>query len=98
MLFRSPNTHIITATSSKDAFQILEQQSCDVMVTDVRMPGDMSGLELASQVREKYPDLKVFVMTNTPEEKERVIQVEADWIDKATPNLIHYIARKVGRG
>jgi len=93
-----PNTHIITASSSKDAFQILEQQPCDVMITDVRMPGDLNGLELASQVREKYPDLKVFVMTNTPEEKERVIQVEADWIDKATPNLIHYIAKKIGKG
>ena len=91
-----PNTHIITATSSKDAFQILEQQSCDVMITDVRMPGDISGLELASQVRDKYPDLKVFVMTNTPDEKERVIHTEADWIDKATPNLIHYIAKKLG--
>ncbi len=93
-----PNTHIITATSSKDAFQILEQQSCDVMITDVRMPGDLDGLELALQVRDKYPDLKVFVMTNTPDEKERVIQVEADWIDKATPNLIHYIAKKIGKG
>jgi len=92
-----PNTRIITATSSKDAFGILEQQQCDVMIADVRMPGDISGIELASQVREKYPDLKVFVMTNTPDEKERVIQMEADWIDKATPNLIHYIAKKIGR-
>ena len=90
-----PNTHIITANSSGGAFQILEQQSCDVVITDVRLPGDISGLELASQVREKYPGLKVFVMTNTPDEKERVIQTEADWIDKASPNLIHYIAKKI---
>ena len=34
-------------------------------------------------------------MTNTPDEKERVIQTEADWIDKAVPNLIHYIAKKI---
>ena len=92
-----PNTHIITATNSEDAFQVLAQQQCDVMITDVRMPGDLNGLELASQVKEKYPELKVFVMTNTPEEKERVIQMEANWIDKATPNLIHYIAKKIGR-
>jgi CheY-like chemotaxis protein len=91
------NTRIITATSSKAAFQILEQQQCDVMIADVRMPGDMNGLDLAAQVREKYPNLKVFVMTNTPEEKERVIRTEANWIDKATPNLIHYIAKKIGR-
>ncbi len=90
-----PNTHIITANSSEGAFQILEQQSCDVVITDVRLPGDISGLELASQVREKYPDLKVFVMTNTPDEKKRVIQTEANWIDKAAPNLIHYIAKKL---
>ncbi len=90
-----PNTRIITSTNSKDAFRILEQQPCDVVITDVRLPGDLSGFELASRVREKYPDLKVFVMTNTPDEKERVIQTEADWIDKAVPNLIHYIAKKI---
>jgi len=93
-----PNTHIITTTNSKSAFQILEKQQCDVMIADVRMPGDISGLELAAQVREKYPGLKVFVMTNTPEEKERVIRTEADWIDKAIPDLIHYIAKKIERG
>jgi hypothetical protein len=36
-------------------------------------------------------------MTNTPEEKERVIQLRSDWIDKAMPNLIHYISKKFGR-
>jgi len=92
-----PNTQIITATSSKDAFRILERQPCNVMITDVRMPGDINGVELASQVKEKYPDLKVFVMTNTPEEKERVVRMHANWIDKATPNLINYIAKKIGR-
>ena len=92
-----PNTRIITASSSQDALKILETQPCDVMITDVRMPGDISGIELATQVKEKYPELKVFVMTNTPEEKERVIQLQSDWIDKAMPNLIHYIAKKIGR-
>ena len=92
-----PNTRIITAGNSQDALKILQQQPCDVMITDVRMPGDISGIELATQVRAKYPELKVFVMTNTPEEKERVIQLQSDWIDKAMPNLIHYIAKKIGK-
>jgi len=92
-----PNTQIITAANSRDAFQILEQQLCNVMITDVRMPGDLNGLGLASQAKEKHPDLKVFVMTNTPEEKERVIRMQANWIDKATPDLIHYIAKKISR-
>jgi len=92
-----PNTRIITAGNSPDAFAILETQPCDVLITDVRMPGDISGIELAGQVKEKYPDLKVFVMTNTPEEKARVVQLHSDWIDKAMPNLIHYIAKKIGR-
>ncbi|MBI1928477.1 response regulator [Candidatus Poribacteria bacterium] len=92
-----PNTRIITAGNSQDALTILSTQPCDVMITDVRMPGDISGLELARQVREKYPALKIFVMTNTPEEKARVVQLHSDWIDKAMPNLIHYIAKKIGR-
>jgi len=91
-----PNTRIITSSNSKDALKILETQPCDVMITDVHMPGDISGIEFAEKVKEKYPELKVFVMTNTPEEKERVIKLRSDWIDKATPNLIHYIAKRIG--
>jgi signal transduction histidine kinase/ligand-binding sensor domain-containing protein/CheY-like chemotaxis protein len=91
-----PNTRIITASNSQDALKILETQPCDVMITDVHMPGDISGIEFAEKVKEKYPELKVFVMTNTPEEKERVIKLRSDWIDKATPNLIHYIAKRIG--
>jgi len=92
-----PNTRIFTASNSQDTLRILETQPCDVVITDVRIYGDISGIELAEQVKEKYPDLKVFVMTNTPEEKGRVIQLHSDWIDKAMPNLIHYIAKKIGR-
>jgi len=39
-----------------------EDEEPEVLMTDIRMPG-MSGLELAKQLRDKYPDTPVIVMT-----------------------------------
>ena len=45
-----------------DLWQALQAERPDVLVTDIRMP-DISGLELLRQVKQKYPDLNVIVMT-----------------------------------
>jgi len=39
-----------------------EDEEPEVLMTDIRMPG-MSGLELAKQLRDKYTDTPVIVMT-----------------------------------
>ncbi|WP_457674096.1 HDOD domain-containing protein [Thiolapillus sp.] len=41
--------------SGEEALQFLDQTACDVIVSDMRMPG-MSGLELLDRVREKHPE------------------------------------------
>ena len=35
----------------------------DLLITDYRMPGGMSGLDLAKQVKERTTETKVFLMT-----------------------------------
>lgn len=53
---------VLTATSGEEALKILENQDVDVVVSDERMPG-ISGIELLSIVKEKYPDKIRIVLT-----------------------------------
>jgi serine/threonine-protein kinase len=53
MIFRS-NYEVYTATSGRQALEILSTQAIDVVVSDQRMP-EMTGIELLSQVRKQSP-------------------------------------------
>ena len=50
--------NIHCAANAKQALQILERESIDLMVSDVIMP-DMDGYQLVARVREKYPAVKI---------------------------------------
>ncbi len=55
------NSHgfkVICAESAKEALNILEHESIDILVSDVIMP-EMDGYQLAAIVKEKYPAIKI---------------------------------------
>jgi two-component system chemotaxis response regulator CheB len=58
----------ITATSAREAFQIISESDISLVVSDINMPG-VSGLDLLAKVRSHYPEIKVFLITGygTPE-------------------------------
>lgn len=58
-----------TAESGEQALAMIGSEAFDAVVTDVRMPGGMSGTELLLRVREKDPDLPVVLVTGAPEEE-----------------------------
>jgi YesN/AraC family two-component response regulator len=56
---------IIEAQNGVEAFKVaLELKGAlDVIVTDIQMPGDMDGLDLALTVRETFPAISVILIS-----------------------------------
>src|SRR5262245_49262911 len=53
---------VSTASDGAEALRLVAQESPDVLLTDLRMPG-MDGHELLSRVRQAYPGVAVVIMT-----------------------------------
>jgi two-component system, NtrC family, nitrogen regulation response regulator GlnG len=51
-----------TFSSTADALDAMEKELPQVIVSDIRMPGG-SGLDFLTEVKEKYPDIPVIIMT-----------------------------------
>lgn len=52
----------VTAADADEALQILTQRhDIRAVFTDVTMPGSMDGIELAKQVRRRWPDIALVV-------------------------------------
>ncbi len=53
---------IICTNSGSSALEMLSKYKVDLLVTDIRMPG-ISGLQLLNEVKVRYPQTPVIVMT-----------------------------------
>ncbi len=50
------------AQSAREALSFLEDHTVDLMITDISMPGG-DGIELTREVKRKYPQVKILVLT-----------------------------------
>ncbi len=53
---------VYTAEDAGKAFDVLNEKSIDLVISDINMPG-MKGFELIKQVREKYPGTRTALIT-----------------------------------
>jgi CheY-like chemotaxis protein len=60
-----PGVHVITAESAAEAMQRLQEQPCDVVLSDVSMPGE-DGFFVLKQVKQQWPGLPVVLMSGSP--------------------------------
>ena len=54
---------ILQANNAATAREILTSNSVDILFTDIVMPGDMNGHELADWAKKKHPQLKILLTT-----------------------------------
>lgn len=62
ILLEKEGHKVATADSGASALNHLAQQSIDVIVSDIRMPG-MTGIELLETVKEQSPELPIILIT-----------------------------------
>jgi putative nucleotidyltransferase with HDIG domain len=65
-LLRSEDMNVVTASRGQEALEILDRTPVQVVVTDQRMP-EMSGVDLLSSIRERYPDIVRMMLTGFTE-------------------------------
>jgi CheY-like chemotaxis protein len=82
---------IIEAENGQEALDALSQgQAVDLLLTDMVMPGGMTGTELVAEVRQKYPDVRV-ILTSGYAEGRQLKTDGAPWLRK--PYKIDELAR-----
>lgn len=75
-----------TATSGREALDLLGRISPTLLIVDVSMP-EMNGLELTQQVKKQWPNLPIIVLTllDTPLHRQAALQAGADaFVTKAS--------------
>lgn len=68
------------AENGKEALEVIEATSPDVIITDIEMPF-MDGLELSKITREKYPTVKIVILTGFDEFKYAQSAIELEVVE-----------------
>ncbi len=64
--FLSKENHTVSlADSASHAFDIIDSNDIDLIITDIVM-SEISGIEILDMVNEKHPDLPVILMSGEP--------------------------------
>ena len=66
------------AANGREALRIVEQGQPDVVLMDVRMP-IMSGLEATRQIKKRWPQVKVIVLSMYRSYEAQAMAAGADW-------------------
>lgn len=62
---------VLEASSSAEALQVLRQHGeIAVLMTDVRLPGEMDGLDLVACVRRRHPTIRALVVSGNTSSRE----------------------------
>ncbi|WFU76400.1 response regulator [Bradyrhizobium sp. CB2312] len=60
---REAGYHVIHASTGEEALAWCKRRVADVLVTDVRLPGQVDGWQIAERYREQDPELPVIYAT-----------------------------------
>ncbi len=68
-LGESPDCEVVgEAETFQQALDLTLKLRPDVVLTDIRLKGDQTGIDLARELRQRVPEIKIIVHTNFPHE------------------------------
>jgi DNA-binding response OmpR family regulator len=71
-LLRRQGYEVWTAADGAEAFAWLRQGTFDLLLIDLKLPGGVSGLEIAESARTSQPDAAVLILTGSSELEDTV--------------------------
>jgi len=83
-LFTERGFHVTTAGTGHEALEKLHHVRADVVLLDLRLP-DSSGLQILSQIKAQFPDLRVIMISaygDAPTIQEAMIRGASDYLAK----------------
>ncbi|HXF58538.1 MAG TPA: sigma 54-interacting transcriptional regulator, partial [Candidatus Saccharimonadales bacterium] len=72
ILLSKEGYEVHVATSGRDALQKAEEENFDVVVTDIKMPGEIDGLGVLSGIKKLDPSLPVVIRTAFASQKSAI--------------------------
>lgn len=97
-VFEDQPYRVTTVASGQDARSVIEEQGCDILITDKNLP-DVGGLELLRQAKDRDPSTEVIVVTGYGSLETAIAAMELgayDYVLKPLNNVFE-IRRKVER-
>ena len=76
---------VTTAADGVEALALLCQHPFELLLVDLKLPGGMSGLEIAQRARADQPDLAILILTGSAEVVEGLAEAAPnsfDWMCK----------------
>jgi DNA-binding NarL/FixJ family response regulator len=52
------------AGNSQEALEAMQRLKPDTVILDIRLPGGSSGIQLLKEIKDRYPQVKVIMLTN----------------------------------
>jgi DNA-binding NtrC family response regulator len=74
---------VFAASSAETALRLLEHGvHLDLILSDIRLPGSMDGIELARKVKARHPDIKVLLTSGYDDSVINTIKDDFPFIEK----------------
>jgi CheY-like chemotaxis protein len=94
-LLEDAGYHVVEAADAAAALEILEDRpDVRLLFTDIQMPGDLDGMQLAAKVHERWPEVLLIVTSGRLHLADQEIPDHGRFVGK--PYQDHVLLRQVG--
>ena len=73
---------VVAVSNADDAILFLDHNEVELILTDIDMPGTMDGLRLAAAARDRWPPIKIIVMSGKRRPQIEEMPARARFISK----------------